>query len=53
MGQWLDDFCKRDPNVGDSTARLFESWRQFATGQGEAVGTKRWFTQALRTKGFH
>jgi len=55
MGQWLSEEC--DAEVGntykwEATAKLFESWTEFANHAGEVPGTMKAFGGKLSKLGF-
>lgn len=50
VGQWIEARCRRS---GLGTAKeLFESWRQFATENGEQPGTQKALAGMLAKRGF-
>jgi putative DNA primase/helicase len=50
--QWLDDRCERRPGALGRPKDLFESWRQFATENGETIGTQKALAAVLQKRGF-
>ncbi len=51
--QWLEDCCERGPNLWETPGRLFASWRRYAEGANEKVGTQKAFGERLSAAGFH
>jgi phage/plasmid-associated DNA primase len=49
---WLDDCCVLDPNARASSGELFASYKAWAEGTGEYVGTEKSFSQKLEERGF-
>jgi putative DNA primase/helicase len=55
MGQWLAEECYVEPGNAlkwEATAKLFESWTEFANHAGEEPGTMKGFGGALDKRGF-
>jgi putative DNA primase/helicase len=56
LGQWLDEKCDAEPDnphKWDTVAALFESWAKCATAAGEQPGSKKAFSEAMQSRGFH
>jgi putative DNA primase/helicase len=52
LGIWLADRCEKDRAVWTSTKALFESWKSWAEGAGDYVGSQKRFSQNLEAKGY-
>jgi putative DNA primase/helicase len=52
MVSWLGECCKLDRSLYSNTALLFASWKAWADGAGEYVGSQKRFSQALHARGF-
>jgi putative DNA primase/helicase len=52
LGIWLADRCEDNRASWASTKALFESWKSWAEGAGEYVGTQKRFSQNLEAKGY-
>lgn len=52
LSAWIDDRCTRDANAWTGSAELFASWKSWAEGAGEFVGSAKRFTQNLEAHGF-
>jgi putative DNA primase/helicase len=50
VAAWIEDCCERDLNAYCSRAALFRSWTEWATTNGEYVGSNRRFVAALETR---
>jgi putative DNA primase/helicase len=56
LGQWINESCEveRDnPHKWDTVAELFGSWSKYATEAGEQPGSKKAFSEAMQSRGFH
>ena len=51
VGQWLDEACTDSPGAFTPLKELFASWREWCNGLGNAAGTDRRLSQALRNRG--
>jgi putative DNA primase/helicase len=49
---WLEECCEKMPDGWESSAALFESWKNWAMTKNEAVGTNKRLAQSLEAKGF-
>jgi putative DNA primase/helicase len=49
---WLEECCKKEPDGWESSKDLFESWKNWATSRGEAVGSGKKLAHSLESKGF-
>ncbi|WP_428665043.1 phage/plasmid primase, P4 family [Reyranella sp.] len=52
LAVWVDERCVRDTNAWTTSAELFSSWKTWADGTGEFVGSAKRFAQNLETRGF-
>ena len=55
LSQWLDEECDAEPGnryKWETTAKLFESWTEFANHAGEYPGSRKTFTTDLARRGF-
>ena len=52
VSAWADECCLRDPQVWESSSKLYASWKGWATRNGEPEGTVRRFSQTLEARGF-
>lgn len=52
ISAWIAEYCTTGPNIISSTQQLFESWRQWAEGRKEWVGSQKRFSQKLEDRGF-
>jgi putative DNA primase/helicase len=52
FGAWLADRCELDANARETTRDLFNSWKEWAEGGGEPVGSEKAFSQTLQARGF-
>ena len=50
--QWLAEDTSLGPNLTDTAARLYKSWKQFAEAAGESPGSKKALSEKLRRAGF-
>jgi putative DNA primase/helicase len=56
LGQWLDEKCEAErdnPHKWDTVAELFGSWSKYANEAGEQPGSKKAFSEAMQSRGFH
>ena len=51
LGEWLNDCCIRDPNAWESSTALFNSWKGWATGREEWIGSETTFSTKLEDRG--
>jgi putative DNA primase/helicase len=49
---WIEDKCERDANSFSTSTALFSSWSEWATANGEFVGSVKRFGAALEARGF-
>jgi len=47
LAQWIEDCCEVGKGRSDTSASLFESWRNYAAAKGEEHRTAKWFSTAL------
>ncbi len=52
LSVWIDERCIRDASAWTPSAALFSSWKAWADGTGEFVGSAKRFAQNLETRGF-
>jgi putative DNA primase/helicase len=52
VATWIEDCCDRDANAFTTRSYLFRSWSDWATANGEYVGSNKRFVAALETRGF-
>jgi putative DNA primase/helicase len=53
--QWVDDCCEiteRPPHTADTSKSLYDSWRNYASANGEEAGSKKWFADRLKALGY-
>jgi len=51
FSQWVDECCIVHGTLLTSSTQLFESWKAFASKQGEHAGTQKAFAQNMLKKG--
>jgi phage/plasmid-associated DNA primase len=51
IGEWLNECCVRDANAWESTTALFGSWKGWATGREEWIGSETTFSTKLEDRG--
>jgi putative DNA primase/helicase len=51
LGEWLAECCIRDPNAWASTTALFSSWKGWAVGREEWIGSETTFSTKLEDRG--
>jgi putative DNA primase/helicase len=49
---WLEECCEQSPDAWTPRSNLFKSWSDWATANGEFVGNRTRFLDALNTRGF-
>jgi putative DNA primase/helicase len=52
VSAWLEECCERNPQSFATHTDLFGSWSEWATKNGEYVGTAKKLASALESKGF-
>lgn len=52
LGRWLEECCRRGPNLTETTAALFAAWKGWAETNGEYAGTQRRFSDLMLARGF-
>jgi putative DNA primase/helicase len=52
LGRWLDECCQQGPNMRAASGELFDAWKQWCEANGEFVGPRNDFSQALSDRGF-
>jgi putative DNA primase/helicase len=52
LGIWLADRCEDDRAGWTSTKALFQSWKSWAEGTGDFVGSEKRFSQNLEARGY-
>jgi hypothetical protein len=51
LGEWLNECCIRDPNAWESSTALFSSWKGWAVGREEWIGSETTFSAKLEDRG--
>jgi putative DNA primase/helicase len=51
IGEWIDECCNRDPNGWESSTALFNSWKAWASGREEYIGSVNTFSKKLEDRG--
>ena len=51
LGEWLDECCVRDANAWESSTALFNSWKGWAVGREEWIGSVKTFSAKLEDRG--
>jgi putative DNA primase/helicase len=51
LGEWLDECCIRDANAWESSTALFNSWKGWAVGREEWIGSVKTFSARLEDRG--
>lgn len=51
IGEWLDECCIRDANAWEGSTALFLSWKGWAAGREEWIGSEKTFTTRLEERG--
>jgi P4 family phage/plasmid primase-like protien len=51
LGEWLNDCCIRDANAWEGTTALFNSWKGWAVGREEWIGSETTFSKRLEDRG--
>jgi len=49
---WFDDCCESAASQWESSADLFQSWKEWAERSGEPVGSQKRFAQILESNGY-
>ena len=52
VGEFIDDECQRSPHSKEPIAAVYQRWKDRAESRGEFVGSSRWLTQQLLSRGF-
>lgn len=52
IGQWLGECCEEVAGAPASSTELFMSWRDWANGREEYVGTHKYFAAKMLDRGF-
>jgi putative DNA primase/helicase len=52
VSAWLEECCQRDPNSFATNTNLFTSWSEWATKNGEYVGTTKKLSSTLESRKF-
>jgi len=52
VARWIEECCETGRQHEDTIARLFDSWKQWATTAQEYEGSKKRFSQRLEERGF-
>jgi putative DNA primase/helicase len=51
LGEWIDECCIRDANAWESSTALFNSWKAWAVGREEWIGSEKTFSAKLEDRG--
>jgi len=51
LGEWIDECCIRDANAWESSTSLFNSWKGWAVGREEWIGSVKTFSAKLEDRG--
>jgi putative DNA primase/helicase len=51
IGAWIEDSCDKDAQAFESTTDLFDSWKPWAEGREERVGSVKTFSSKLEDRG--
>jgi putative DNA primase/helicase len=51
LGEWIDECCIRDANAWESSTALFNSWKGWAVGREEWIGSVKTFSARLEDRG--
>jgi putative DNA primase/helicase len=51
LGEWIDECCIRDANAWESSTALFNSYKGWAIGREEWVGSEKTFAAKLEDRG--
>ena len=52
IATWMEERCSTGPNESAASSALFGSWRLWAEGAGEPVGSQKVLSQTLADRGF-
>jgi phage/plasmid-associated DNA primase len=52
IATWMEERCSTGPNESAASSALFGSWRLWAEGAGEPVGSQKALSQTLADRGF-
>jgi putative DNA primase/helicase len=51
LGEWIDECCIRDANAWESSTALFNSWKGWAVGREQWIGSENTFSAKLEDRG--
>ncbi len=51
LGEWLNEKCERAANAQATSTELFDSWKEWAEGREEWIGSVKQFAQKLEDRG--
>lgn len=51
VSRWIGDECETGKNLSETFPRLFASWQEHATINGDQVGNSKWFSSQLERLG--
>jgi P4 family phage/plasmid primase-like protien len=51
LGEWLNECCVRDANAWENSTALFSSWKGWAVGRDEWIGSSTEFSKKLEDRG--
>lgn len=52
FGQWLTEECEQHHMAKGTNTELFGSWKKYAEAAGEAAGSAKSFSEAMKKRGF-
>jgi putative DNA primase/helicase len=52
MGAWMNERCEQERAAIERSSSLFASWKDWAEGAGETVGSQKNLSQKLEARGF-
>jgi putative DNA primase/helicase len=52
FGRWIEENCNRAPGLKASAGELYNSWKTFATNNGDDAGSSTSFAQRMAERGF-
>lgn len=52
LAQWIEECCETDAGVGETSSRLFVSWRAFAQERSDEPHNAKWLGAMLERRGF-
>lgn len=52
FARWIEECAEEDPQAWETSASLYNSWKRWADGAGEYVGSKKRLAQELEKRGY-